>query len=245
MNENKKSGYILLGIILSLGLIISVMILSGTLKQIKYSDHFITVKGYAERKIVSDFGSWSCQFSTGDRDLNTAYSKLMANKEKIIKYLVSSGINRNNISESSIITTHSYKLNEKGYATNELDAYKLSQSLFVWSNDVHLIKSISVNSSSLLAEGIELMSYDPRYLFSKLEGMKKEMLGAATREAKERAEFLAKNTGSKVGGIKSAEQGVFQITPLNSTEVSDYGMYDETTIEKSIKAVVTVEFLIK
>lgn len=245
MSENNKSGLTVFGIIISLGLIISVMILSGTLKQIKFSDHYITVKGYAERNITSDYGTWSCQFNAKEKDLNTAYAKLQQNKQKIIQYLVASGISNSSISESSIITVHNYKLNEKGFATTELEGYSLSQNLYVWSKDVHLLKKISVNSSSLLAEGIEIASYDPRFFYSKLEGMKKEMLGAATREAKERAEFLAKNTDSKVGGMKSAEQGVFQITPVNSTEVSDYGMYDETTIEKTIKAVVTIDFLIK
>jgi hypothetical protein len=60
-----------------------------------------------------------------------------------------------------------------------------------------------------------------------------------------RAEELAKNSGSEVGKLKYASQGVFQITPVNSTDVSDYGIYDTTTIEKSIKAVVTIEYSIK
>jgi len=40
----------------------------------------------------------------------------------------------------------------------------------------------------------------------------------------------------------SATQGVFQITAPNSTEVSDYGSYDTSTIEKTVKAVVSCEF---
>jgi hypothetical protein len=60
-----------------------------------------------------------------------------------------------------------------------------------------------------------------------------------------RAEELAKNSGSEVGTLKYASQGVFQITPVHSTDVSDYGIYDTSTIEKSIKAVVTIEYSIK
>lgn len=37
-------------------------------------------------------------------------------------------------------------------------------------------------------------------------------------------------------------QGVFQITPRNSTEISDYGMNDVSAVDKDITAVVRVTF---
>ncbi len=40
-------------------------------------------------------------------------------------------------------------------------------------------------------------------------------------------------------------KGVFQITPVNSTDVSDEGNYDTSTIEKSVKAIVTLEFQVE
>ena len=36
--------------------------------------------------------------------------------------------------------------------------------------------------------------------------------------------------------------GVFQITPRNSTDVSDYGINDTSSREKDVTAVVTVTF---
>ncbi|MDD4872115.1 MAG: SIMPL domain-containing protein, partial [Kiritimatiellae bacterium] len=60
-----------------------------------------------------------------------------------------------------------------------------------------------------------------------------------------RAEILAKNSHGKVGALNSASQGVFQITPVNSTDVSDSGNYDTSTVEKSVKAIVTLEFQVE
>ena len=37
-------------------------------------------------------------------------------------------------------------------------------------------------------------------------------------------------------------QGVFQITPRNSTEISDYGMNDVSAVDKDITAVMRVTF---
>jgi hypothetical protein len=51
-----------------------------------------------------------------------------------------------------------------------------------------------------------------------------------------------KSTGNRVGGVRSADTGVFQLTPCNSTVVSSGGSYDTTSIEKDLTAVVLVKF---
>ena len=56
---------------------------------------------------------------------------------------------------------------------------------------------------------------------------------------------MAKNAGSKVGRLRSARMGVFQVTPANSTMVTDYGINDTSSIEKDITSVVSVSFEIR
>lgn len=109
---------------------------------------------------------------------------------------------------------------------------------------MELVTRISRESSELIKEGVEFNSSSPQYFYTKVNDLKIEMLGEATKDAKLRAEQLAINSGGKVGALRSAAQGVFQITTAYSTEVSDHGIYDTSTIEKSIKAVVTVQYSI-
>jgi len=71
------------------------------------------------------------------------------------------------------------------------------------------------------------------------------MLGLATNDAKLRAQKIAEQAGTEIGDLKSASMGVFQITAPYSTEVSDYGMYDTSTIDKQITAIVKASFEIK
>ena len=52
-------------------------------------------------------------------------------------------------------------------------------------------------------------------------------------------------TGSSVGKVKQVKMGVFQITPPDSTDVSDYGMNDTSTIDKKVTAVANVVFKVK
>ena len=70
------------------------------------------------------------------------------------------------------------------------------------------------------------------------------MLGRATENAKQRATSMASSTGNRIGTIRSAKMGVFQITPPTSTDVSDYGENDTSSLEKKVMAVVSVTFAI-
>jgi uncharacterized protein len=74
--------------------------------------------------------------------------------------------------------------------------------------------------------------------------VKVRLIGAATKDSLLRAEQFAANSGVTVGPLRSASQGVFQITAPNSTETADYGSYDTSTVEKLVKAVVTVEYAV-
>ena len=96
--------------------------------------------------------------------------------------------------------------------------------------------------SGLIKDGIDVDSKMPSFTYSKIEDAKLELLGKASQNAYERAVIIVSKTGGKIGPIRSASQGVFQIVAKNSTDVSDYGSYDVTTIEKTVKAVVTMDF---
>ena len=50
---------------------------------------------------------------------------------------------------------------------------------------------------------------------------------------------------NSVGKIQSVRMGVYQITPVNSTDVSDMGINDTSSIDKKVTAVANVSFKIK
>ena len=78
-----------------------------------------------------------------------------------------------------------------------------------------------------------------------LSDMKVQMLEEATKDAKQRADAMLKATHNRTGKIQSVRMGVFQITPVDSTNVSDMGISDTSTIEKKITSVANVTFQIK
>ena len=118
--------------------------------------------------------------------------------------------------------------------------------MIVESDNVNLVRDLSLNADGVLAnKGVQLQTVSVDFFYNKLADIRAEMLAEASKNAKERAEAIAESTGNKIGSVKDASQGVFQVTQRNSTEVSDYGNYDTSTIEKKITAIVRASFEVK
>jgi hypothetical protein len=69
-----------------------------------------------------------------------------------------------------------------------------------------------------------------------------ELLAEASANACERASRLAGPSRAKLGPMRSASQGVFQVTPVHSNQVSDYGENDTSSRVKIMRAVVTMGY---
>src|SRR4029077_3692394 len=110
------------------------------------------------------------------------------------------------------------------------------------SSRVDAIAALAEHSSSLLAQGIPLAADPPQYVYTKLPSLRPRLLAAATKDAQRRAEVLVAASGAKLGKLRGVNVGVFQVSSPNSTDVSDYGVYDTTTLRKDVTAVVNVTF---
>jgi len=242
----KNSQIIILGVCIAIATIASSVILSqGFLKVMKFTREQISVTGSAQKEIRSDYIVWKGSFSLRQADLPTAYRKLNEDLGKVKKYLVAKGIAEKEIIVSQISIEKVYKKNEKGNNTNDIQWYYLSQGVEIRSKEVDKVTQISRESTALINDNIEFESGVPEYFYTKLDELKIEMLAKATENAKLRAENMVKATGNKIGSIRSAKMGVFQITPVTSTEISDWGVNDTTSLEKKVMAVVTVSFAIE
>ena len=104
------------------------------------------------------------------------------------------------------------------------------------------IAGVAEASSQLLAKGIPLSAQPLQYVYTKLGDIRAGLLARAVRDAQQRAKVLTAATNGKVGSLRGVDVSPFQVTPPNSTEVSDYGVYDTSTLKKDVTAVVNVTF---
>jgi hypothetical protein len=244
MNGERNNYLFNLGTSLAIGMIISSMIIGWAYSGAKKGDDAITVTGSAKRRISSDLVLWSAGVSAQASSLTDAYKQLSDNVPRIKQYLLSKGIPEDQMTVSSITTTQQHAKDSEGNETSEITGYVLSQQVEVRSSDVAKIGQIAREATELINQGILIDSAAPRYYYTQIGDLKIEMLGEAAKDAKERAERIAQSTGNSIGSVRSAKMGVLQITAADSTDVSDYGVYDTSTIEKDMTAVVNVSFAV-
>jgi hypothetical protein len=230
---------------IAIALIICTLLATNSYQKIRRYNGTISVKGCAEKHITSDFAKWEGTISATGKTLAEAYAKLEKDNALLEEYFQKEKVDSTELTLAAIHTNTLYKTNEKGYATNEIEGYTLSRHFSIATTHIELVKRLSQQITSLIKEGVEIVSYAPQYLYRHLDELKILMLAEASRDARSRADAMLTNTQSTTGGLRYAQQGVFQITPAYSTSVSDYGEYDTTSIEKTIKAVVTMEFSVE
>jgi uncharacterized protein len=237
-------GLLLLGLALGLGLVAAAGLVSRSLERIKLAGDKITVKGYAEEKVLSDAGTWRATVTVRAGDLQSGYRALEADTARVRALLETVAGASAAVSVSSVAARPQYEMGPGGMQTGRISGYELDRNFELSSTDVALIGRVAAEASSLISEGVSINSWPPQYFYNDLNEVKVRLIGAATRDAQLRAEQFAAGSGVTVGPLRSASQGVFQITRPNSTETADYGSYDTSTVEKVVKAVVTVEYAV-
>ena len=244
LNGHKNNYLFNGGVALAIGLVLSSIIFGWFYSNSKKGDEAITVTGSAKKRIKSDLVTWSAGVSYQAPQLSEAYKSLSENVPRVKQYLIGKGINENQITISSISTTTLHKQDENGGESSEINGYSLRQTVDVRSNEVDKIAQIAREATELINQGILLESGSPQYSFTQLGDLKIEMLGEAAKDAKTRAEKIAASTGNSIGAVRSARMGVMQITAADSTEVSDGGISDTSSIDKDVTAVVNISFAV-
>lgn len=236
-------------IIYAFAIIVTALILGNAVVNRNDVDGVIAVTGLGEKNFSSDLIVWEGSFTRTDYDMKLASTLLSKDKAMINEYLTKNGINPEEIVFSAIDMSRMSQQRytpEGKFLGNEFSGYMMTQSLQISSGDIDKVEDISRNITELLLEGIQFNSNSPRYYYSKLSDLKIELVSAATKDARERAEKIAEEAGSKIRDLQSAQMGIIQITGLNSNE--DYswgGTYNTTSREKTASITMKLTYKIK
>jgi hypothetical protein len=237
------AAFLALGVALAIGLVLAAWIVASSVERIKLAGDRITVKGYAEERVVSDAGTWRAVVSVRAPDLPAAYRRLEADSARVTS-LVASLADASKLQSGSVSSQTLFEFGPGGVQTGRILGYELTRGFEYSAKDVRQIARLAGEATTLISEGVAINSMPPQYFYTDLNAVKVRLIGAATKDSLSRAQQFAANSGVTVGPLRSASQGVFQITSPNSTETADYGSYDTSTVEKLVKAVVTVEYAV-
>ena len=229
---------------LAIALVGSAYLASNALRSLRSNDN-LTVIGSSTRPIRSDFVICRSSVSSQQTTLPLAYQELKRYTERVRSYFKSKNIPDADISLSAIDTQPIPETNSNGAQTGRTIAYRLVQSFEIRSKDVDAITAIARSSTDLINDGLPFISEPAEYLYTELGKLRVDMISEATKDAKARGEAIVNVSGSRLGTIRKAETDVFQITARYSTEVSNSGAYNTTTIDKDIRAVVAITFAVE
>ena len=210
-------GKLFSGLAIMAGLIVLGLCLPKAVKELKSYDRTVNVKGLCEKEVKADKVIWPLAFKTSGNDLNAVYAEIDRNVKTITDFLKQGGISENEITMSVPSISDKYA-NE--YGTNDrIYRYVATSILTVCTNEVDKVLALMAKQADLVRGGIPLYSdWEVRtdFLFEGLNAIKPEMIEEATKNAREVAVKFAKDSESKLGKIKSANQGTFSIEDRDS-----------------------------
>jgi len=229
-------------------LVFGLFIKSG-IANIANKDQSISVTGTTERIVKSDTAKWTISVSERAYADNAGINASKAagrSIENIKSYLVKNGIKNEEITVAASNLSPICELSSQGYENCSLGikGQIANQNIVVETTDVEKVQTLTGRISNEIV-GVNIGNNLVEYFYNALKDIRVDMLSEATKNARERAEAVAKAGGASVGNIVSLSSGVFQVTQKNSVAIDDYGAYDTSSIEKKITATVKVNFSVR
>ncbi|QTN42949.1 SIMPL domain-containing protein [Marinobacter salsuginis] len=234
---------LLASLILGISAIISAALISDGLTDLKTGDRYVTVKGVAERQVTADLALWPIRFVATGASLSEAQDKARSSRDAIIAFLKLQAIDQDAVELQRLDVTDT---RANPYQTNNGEQkFIISQTLMVRSTDIDRIRQAAQGVSELVDSGVVLSSdygpSGPTYLFNGLNDIKPEMIAEATASAREAAAQFAQDAKAELGGLRRANQGVFQILARDQAP----GIMEGQQPVKTVRVVSTVEYYLR
>ena len=248
--DNKNSlPLIIFGIILALGLIAAAFVLGTQFKNLKQSGT-ITVKGLAEAPYKANLAQIQMGVSAWGQDYAGALANGKNDFKALQQFVASKGfsISSQNVTPISVEPYNEDYVDEQGQTRTRQNGYKATQTLSISSQELNKITNMLAQVQNYRISHESVTFEKPQYLLNDLEKIKHDLIAKATDDANKRAEEFAKTGHAKVGVMRSASQGSFNIFDAHNpeTEDSDYGgTYDKDGVDKLVRLVVTIDYAIE
>ncbi|PXW79422.1 hypothetical protein C7451_101490 [Blastomonas natatoria] len=220
--------------ILAIGMVAGGYLLGDGLLRAKQADRSVTVRGLAEKDVTADLATWTIAYSAQADDLATAQADIDADTKALRGFFTELGFDGDALQPTG--ANVSQFNNNYGSTT-----YTIRQRMSLRTNDIRKAQAAVKRQFDLIRRGVVLEEGSGMaYSFTKLNDIKPRMVAEATKDARASAEQFAKDSGTDVGGIKSATQGYFSVESRDGDSGGSWGVSD--TPYKKVRVVTTVDF---
>lgn len=244
----QRLAFLLLGASLAFGFIVASDKLSKAIAQVRAARPEVSVKGVATQDLRADEGELSGALSWRGTDLAVGRAALEAQREVFRRLLAQSGFAENEVEVMPISVTrleparaNATNVDYNKSARGQVPDYVITGPFDIRTSKVDLVAKL-IRQEVVLAQEVELQRNMPVFRLLKFDDSKRELLEAAAKDARRRADILVAGSGSKVGTLIDASQGVFQVSAKGRVNEGDYSSVDVTSIDKTMRLVVTMRF---
>jgi uncharacterized protein len=226
---------------IGIAFVVVAQILAGTIRDVRHTRDTLSVTASARVPISANLVTWTLAVASEDVATARAARRERRAVGRVRKFLLSVGVPAEAI-RPSVIASEVVVIRLPRH--RRLVRYRVSQQIEVRTKQIDVVEAAATRVGSLLEQGVDVSAEPLAYLSTQLAQAKLTALEQATAEARRRAEILAHGLGGKLGRMRSSSQGVYQVTPRDSTDVSDYGINDTSSRDKDVNAVVSATFAV-
>ena len=222
--------------ILAAGMIVGGYLLGDGLRRSREADRAVTVRGLAERNVTADLATWTIAYSATAPDMATAQASVDKDSQEIRSFFGSLGFPADALQPTGVNVSTS--------TDNGVTSFTVRQRMALRTKDIARAEDAVRRQFDLVRRGVMLEEGSGMaYTFTKLNDIKPAMVAEATQDARRSAEQFAKDSGTGVGGIRSATQGYFEVSARDGDTGGGYGVSD--TPFKKVRVVTTIDFYLR
>lgn len=206
------------GMFIMVGLVVLGLMIPRAVGKYRSYDRTVNVKGLCEKEVMADKVIWPVVYKVMADDIQSIYDQTDRNNATIKAFLESGGVDASEITVSVPQISDKYA-NEYG-SNDRAFRYIATNVMTVCTDKVEVVLELMSKQSELLKKGIvtggNSWENPVEFKYEGLNGIKPEMIEEATKNAREAAEKFAKDSDSRLGKIKTANQGTFTIENRDS-----------------------------
>lgn len=236
MNDTKAIFQPLSALLVAFGIAAGGWFIGHGLLEARSADRYVTVKGLAEQEVKADLVIWPLRYAVTADDLATL-QRLSEESEKKLRAFLAQRFPGDDVSVSApqIQDRDAQGMSNRGANVQRFVAEVV---VTLRSKKIDEVRKANELLGELVKSGVALVqNYESRtqYSYTGLDQVKPGMIATATKDARQAAEQFAKDSGSKVGSIRNAQQGYFSIQDRDAFS-PEY---------KQIRVVTTVQFFLE
>jgi uncharacterized protein len=238
---------LLAALVLAIGATAAGFFVGDGFARARRADRFVEVKGLAEREVAATLALWPLRFAASGDDLAAAQAQITRSHKEVLAFLERNGIPSTATELQNLQVTDANTIRYGGERRGG-PRFIIEQTVMVRSDKPEVVEAASQKVSELVSAGVVLSSSGeygalggPTFIFNGLNALKPKMIAEATASARASAEQFAADSGSSLGGIRQANQGVFVILPRDQAP----GVNEGSQRRKIVRVVSTVQYLLE